>query len=191
MNCKHALASLHFVLKSSYAFCVSLCFFPILFLHFLYLLLASLHYSLYQGAKCFAHRFGLAAMRFFFCLTTPNVNAASIKNYSTFADLRSLSCLYCSLIFVNASAKSYDAVCSFHLCVLSMYLSNSISPIHSIVSPYCACVVDVAGWFAGLASRWSAVTPGVVVGGGVACVCCVVVVVIELSHIIEEEEEEK
>jgi hypothetical protein len=49
--------------------------------------------------------------------------------------------------------------------------------------------VDVAGWFARLASRWSAVAPGVVVCGGMACVCRVVVVVIGLSHKIEAEDE--
>jgi hypothetical protein len=145
----------------------------------------------YHGAKCLAQRFGLAAMRIYFCVTTPIFIACTIKNSSTFTDLNSLSCLYCSLILANVSANSYDTVCSFHVCALSMYFSMSMSPIHSMVSPYCACAVDVACWFARLASRWSAVTPGVVVCGGVACVCRVVVVVIELSHNIEAEEEEK
>ena len=130
-------------------------------------------------------------MRFFFCLTTPIFIAYSIKNYSTLADLRSLLCLYCSIIYENASVNSWDAVYSFHLLVLSMYFYTSMSPIHSMVSHYCACAVDMAGWCVRLALRWSAVSPGVVVCGGVACACRVVVVVIELSHKIEAEEEEK
>jgi hypothetical protein len=128
-----------------------------------------------------AHLFGLAAKRFFLCLTTLRFSAYSIKNSSTLADLSSLLYVYCSLMRVNASANSYDAVCSFHLFALSMYSSSSMSPIHSIVSYYCAGAVDVVGWCARLALRWSSVSPSVVVWGGVACVCSAVVVVIELS----------
>jgi hypothetical protein len=47
-----------------------------------------------------------------------------------------------------------------------MYACKSYSPIHSIVSPFCAGVDDVA-------LLWSAVAPGVMEGGMVDRVGCV------------------
>jgi len=92
---------------------------------------------------------------------------------------------------VKAFANSYDAVCSFHVRALSIYFSTSMSPIHSIVSSYCACAVDKDGWLSRLASTWSSMASGVVVFGSVVRGFSVVVVVIEVSNKTEEEEEEK
>jgi hypothetical protein len=77
----------------------------------------------------------------------------------------SLSSLYCSHTFLNSLANSYCAVCSFHFRALSIYACRSYSPIHSIVSPFCAGVDDVA-------LLWSAVAPGMMDGGMVDRVGC-------------------
>ena len=92
---------------------------------------------------------------------------------------------------MKAFANSCDAVCSFQIRALSMYFSTSISPIHSIVSSYCACAEGKDGWLSRLASTWSSVDNDVVVFGSVVRGCGVVVVVIEVSNKAAEEEEEK
>ena len=66
-----------------------------------------------------------------------------------------------------------------------------MSPIHSIVSSYCACAVGKDGWLSRLASTWSSVDNDVVVFGRVVRGCGVVVVVVGLTNKSEEAEEEK
>ena len=142
-----ALANLHCRLYSWYAASVSLCFLPLLSLHFLYTRFASLQMLLYHGAKCFAHLFGFAAIYFVCLLATPISNALSIRNCSMRADLASLSPWFCYITCSIASSKTLDAVYSCHFVALSIYLSPSPAPTHSIVSfSRAGVVLLMTGW---------------------------------------------
>jgi hypothetical protein len=143
INCRCARASLQLDLNSWYAACVFLCFLPCYFLHALYSLFASLHLSLYHGARCFSHRLGLTARRFVRFCTTPIFSACSIR-YSSILDDRSvLSCLNSSMMFVNAAANSSDEVCLFHSWAFSIYFAMFLSPIHSMLSSFYAGVYSL------------------------------------------------
>jgi hypothetical protein len=88
-----------------------------------------------------------------------------MRNSSICLARASLSSLYSSHTFLNSLANSYCAVCSFHFRALSIYACKSYSPIHSIVSPFCAGADDVA-------LLWSAVAPGRMDDGMVDRVGC-------------------
>ena len=159
VNYNRALACLQLFLYSAYAINVSLCFFPCLLLDVLYLRLASLQISSYQGARCLAHLFGLVAMRFFLCCTTPIFNACYIKYSSILADRSSLLCLCASIMFMKVVANSSDDVCCFHALAFSIYYVISLSSTHSIFPSFCPGVST---------PRWSVVLPGVLCRGVVA-----------------------
>jgi hypothetical protein len=64
------------------------------------------------------------------------------------ADLASLSPWFYCITFSIASPNAFDAVYSFHLVALSIYLSPSPAPTHSIV-PFsrAGVVLLVTGWY--------------------------------------------
>jgi hypothetical protein len=141
--------------------CVYL-FFRAIFLFLLYVRLACLHISLYHGARCFAHLFGLRFITYLTSRTTPIFMASRIRNDSICPVRYSLSSLYCSVISSNSLAKLSLFVCSLHCYILRMY--SLCRPCLSTHNDCCyllaRLVVDcVCGWI-------------VYVWGGVGSPCC-------------------
>jgi hypothetical protein len=64
VNCMFALPFLHWVINYFRASYVCACIVPLFFTAILYRARASLHLSLYHGARCFAHRLGFLDVRF-------------------------------------------------------------------------------------------------------------------------------
>ena len=131
VNCNCARYFLHTRLYSWYDFLVRVSFFPNALLHCLYVYLACLHVSPNQGAKCFAHLFGLCYIFYFTSCSTPADMASRIKNSSNYSVRLLLSSLNHVVTLLNSVAKRSLFVCSLHfwiLCIYSMVLSL---PIHS------------------------------------------------------------
>lgn len=126
-NCNFALDFLHVSLNSLYVCFVILFFFPNLLLLYLYIALAYLHESSYQGARCFDHLLGLLCGFSFIHLITSAFIASLIRNSSTFYDLSSLLCAYVLIMALKAVAKLSCDVCVFHFCADAMY-SAALEP---------------------------------------------------------------
>jgi hypothetical protein len=100
-----ALCVLQLSLNFSYAFLVVACLFPCLCLLCLYSYFARLHDSSNQGARCFAHLFGLFYSRLRLLLITPAVFASAIRKSSTLLVQRALSSVYSYVILSNSVAN--------------------------------------------------------------------------------------
>jgi hypothetical protein len=105
------LLAQHF-LYCLYAACAGGLLLPYCYLARLHCYFAALHSSLYHGARCFSHLFGFALSLISFRVTTPAATASSIKNFSIFWALVSLSSACNLSVASNLSLKSSVAVCA-------------------------------------------------------------------------------
>lgn len=125
-----ARALLHcttYYLSASY---VCTCCFPLLLFACLYLVRASLHFTLNHGARCLAHLFGLREVRFAVTVTTPAATAYSSKNSSIFVVRCSLLSAFTCTMWLNLSANSGVDVCCFHFVALVLYSCRHSPSIH-------------------------------------------------------------
>ncbi len=173
--CSCALLILHVFLNYLYAALVSACFFPCWRFCALYVLRASLHNVLNQGARCLAQRFGFLYCLVYIALTTPPAMASSIRNSSTRYVRVSLSSWNWSEIVLNFAANWAVEVCAFQVLALRIYSVVSSPPIQV----YLVLLFTGGVWRSSCVSWRGPALPamspsvvcGVVVGGGWGLVC--------------------
>ena len=73
---------------------------------------------------------------------TPAFLASSIRYSSSFLVLKSLSCLYVTVMASNGLMKLGLLLCVFHLLILSIYSVVLSPPIHSYLSYWTAGIFD-------------------------------------------------
>jgi hypothetical protein len=101
--------------------------FPPILAPFLYILLFSfLHSVVYHGAMCFCHLLGLQLAVIVVAVTTCACTTYSMRNYSIYCALRSLSCSYFYSISLKAVAKASVDVWARHFYALILYSSCAL-----------------------------------------------------------------
>ena len=116
----------------------------------------------YHGAMCFCHLLGLRLAIIVVAVTTCACTAYSMRNYSIYCALRSLSCSYFYSISLKAVAKASVDVWARHFYALILYsfMCSPVIHLYFILLLFRTGSFDGGAWWLGGAVMRSAAVDG-------------------------------